>query len=169
MKKVLPALLIGIAYVAGCPEAGWAQSATYNRWDARPAAPIKPKPLSVPPLALRLQRGIGQRLANQRRLPADSLFFRYVWGKIRYPAAALRAGLEGQVSVRLTIAADGAVTGAQGAGNKLRQVVANVTPQARAAGEDQMVEEACRVLRGLLFEPAATSTEEVIRVSYLIR
>ncbi|QNH63927.1 TonB family protein [Hymenobacter sediminicola] len=169
MKKILPALLLGLACAAWRPEAVCAQSAAYNRWDARPVPPVKPKSSSVPRSAMRLQRGIGQHLASQRRLPADSLFFRYVWGKIKYPAAALRAGLEGQVSVRLTIAADGTVTDAQGAGSKLQQVISGVTPQAKAAGEAQMVEDACRVLRGLLFEPAATSTEEVISVNYVIR
>ena len=169
MKEVLPALLLLLACVAWRPEVARAQSAVYNRWDARPVPAVKPKLPPAPSSALRLRRGIGQRLASNSRLPADSLFFRYVWGKIQYPAAALRAGLEGQVSVRLTIAADGTVTGAQGAGNKLQQVIPGVTPQASAAGETQMVEEACRVLRGLLFEPAAASTEELISVNYLIR
>lgn len=160
------ALLFGLACVAGRPAS--AQSAAYNRWEARPAAPVKPKP-PVPPAALRLQRGIGERLASQRRLPIDSLFFRYMWGKIKYPSAALRAGLEGQVSVRLTIAPDGTVADAQGAGTRLMPLFGEITPQAKAEAEAQLLQEARRVLSGLLFESAAASTEETLTVNYLIR
>ncbi|WP_170865316.1 energy transducer TonB [Hymenobacter psychrotolerans] len=122
-----------------------------------------------PPAALRLQRGIGERLASQRRLPVDSLFFRYMWGKIKYPSAALRAGLEGQVSVRLTIAADGTVADAQGAGTRLMPLFGEITPQAKAEAEAQLLQEARRVPSGLLFEPAAASTKETLTVNYLIR
>ncbi|SHM00411.1 TonB family protein [Hymenobacter psychrotolerans] len=99
-----------------------------------------------------LQRGIGQRIKESRTIPEDNSYYDYLRKTIRYPAQALRAQVEGKITMRLTINAAGQVSSLS--------EVENTIP-AGATGRDEMVQQAAVLLRQLRFQPGTTTQEEL--------
>ncbi|AHJ97911.1 energy transducer TonB [Hymenobacter swuensis] len=99
-----------------------------------------------------LQRGIGQRIKENRILPEDNSYYDYLRKTIRYPAQALRAQVAGKITMRLTINAAGLVSDVEETKN---------TIPVGATGRDEMVQQVAVVLRQLRFEPGTTASEEL--------
>lgn len=99
-----------------------------------------------------LQRGIGQRIKENRILPEDNRYYDYLRRTIRYPTQALRAQVEGKIIMRLTINTTGQVSNLE--------EVENTIP-AGAVGRDEMVRQVVVALRQLRFEAGPVTTEEL--------
>lgn len=158
----------------------WAQ-ATYNRWEAKPVPKAQSAnsatsrgPQSVLTKAQQdsaqtvariaaakadmplLKRGLGQRLQLQQTLPEDASYSTYIRKTLRYPILALRAGTEGQVTMRLAVSEAGQVVSTT--------VVENTIPEG-AVGREIMIQQAELLLSQLKFVPDA-ATEEDLTISY---
>ncbi|RSK33124.1 energy transducer TonB [Hymenobacter metallilatus] len=103
-----------------------------------------------------LQRGIGQRIKENHILSEDNRYYDYLRRTIHYPTQALRAQVEGKITMRLTINTTGQV-------NNLEELE-NTIP-ASAAGRAEMVRQVVVALRQLRFE-AGPVTTEVLTFAY---
>lgn len=99
-----------------------------------------------------LQRGIGQRIKESRTLLGDNSYYEYLGKNIRYPSQALRAQVEGKITLRLTINAAGQVSSLS--------EVENTIPVG-AVGRDEMVQQVAVALRQLRFKPGTITSEEL--------
>ena len=115
--------------------------------------------LAKAPLEIRLERGIKQRISSGKALPTDIAGYEYIGKSLAYPVAAIRAGTQGIVRVRLTVNADGQVVGTK---------ITETTIPLNAEERTFMLQQARLILRGLRFEPAADITEEEMGVNYRV-
>lgn len=104
-----------------------------------------------------LKRGLGRRIVDKRFLPEDNAYFEYIRRFIRYPVEALRAQIEGDVVMKLSVDATGRVM--------QLQLVESTIPRG-TAGEATMIQQARLLLRQLQFEPAAEASEEEMKIGY---
>ncbi|HEX8349686.1 MAG TPA: energy transducer TonB, partial [Hymenobacter sp.] len=68
-----------------------------------------------------LRRGLGQRLRQSAYSKEDAGYYDFAWQNLQYPPTALRAGLTGQVIVRLEVGPDGDVTNSVVTGDDIHQ------------------------------------------------
>jgi hypothetical protein len=116
-----------------------------------------------------LRRGLGQRLRQTAYSKEDAGYYDFAWQHLQYPPTALRAGLTGQVMVRLDVGPDGDVTNSVVTGDDIHQ---NAKPEKGAsatAGRQAMRKNAQQLLWGLRFEPAPSATQEEIPVRYVVQ
>jgi len=175
-------------------QAGYAQM-SFNRWEAGTSTPtatptrrashptgsavtsateqpaaaesVRRTPPAVAAYSKPLRRGLGQRLRANAYSAPDAEFYQYAWQHLRYPATALKAGLSGQVLVRLNVNSAGDVIDSEVLSTDIQQAANAAT--AAAAGKAAMRQSAEDLLWGLRFEPAAGTTQEDVPVRYVIQ
>lgn len=188
-NKQCTLLAILLVLVCTWSNTAWAQTG-YNRWDARPVPTPSPAAaaqrgaqlvrakayqdsvaliqrlrldsvriaaIAAPTL---LKRGIGQRLQSKLLLPEDNWYFVYVGRVVRYPMEALRAQTEGDVKMKVLVDPNGKVM-------HIKLVESTILPG--AVGAAIMIQQVRSVFRQLRFEPASSSTEEEMKISYKIQ
>ncbi|WP_324678888.1 energy transducer TonB [Hymenobacter sp. GOD-10R] len=116
-----------------------------------------------------LRRGLGQRLRQNSYSKEDAGFYDFTWEHLQYPPTALRAGLTGQVMVRLEVNPDGGVTNSTVTGDDIHQSAKSEKGASTAAGREAMRHNAQQLLLGLRFEPAPSTTQEEVPIRYVMQ
>ena len=137
---------------------------------AMEAGTVANKPANMPEKrSVILKRGLGKRLKASNYSTADAGYYQYAWEHLHYPEAALRAGLSGQVMVRVDVSPAGDVTNSVVTGEEVQQDGKAEKGASVATGQEQMRHNAQELLWGLHFEPAASASQEEIPVRYVVR
>ncbi|WP_218779761.1 energy transducer TonB [Hymenobacter crusticola] len=116
-----------------------------------------------------LRRGLGQRLRQTSYSKEDAGFYDFTWEHLQYPPTALRAGLTGQVMVRLEVGPDGDVTNTVITSDDIHQSGKPEKGASATAGREAMRSNAQKLLYGLRFEPAPSTTQEEVPVRYVMQ
>ena len=116
-----------------------------------------------------LRRGLGQRLRQTSYSKEDAGFYDFTWEHLQYPPTALRAGLTGQVMVRLEVSPEGGVTNSVVTSDDIHQSAKSEKGASATAGREAMRQNAQQLLRGLRFEPAPSTTQEEVPVRYVMQ
>jgi len=116
-----------------------------------------------------LRRGLGQRLRQRSYSKEDAGYYDFAWQHLQFPPTALRAGLTGQVMVRLEVSPDGDVTKSVVTGDDIHQSAHSEKGASPTAGREAMRHNAEQLLWGLHFEPAPSATLEEVPVRYVMQ
>ena len=119
--------------------------------------------------SITLRRGLGQRLRKSTYSKEDAGYYDFAWQHLQYPPTALRAGLTGEVIVRLEVGPDGDVTNSVVTGDDIHQSAKPEKGASTTAGRDAMRNNAKQLLYGLRFEPAPSTTQEEVPVRYVMQ
>ncbi len=129
-----------------------------------PATPTRKRvPLVLAPSPV-VPRGMGESSVN-----GVSPLAIWAAGKLNYPKGALRAGVEGRVSLLLSVSPDGHVTDVtfEHFINPDRSIIKGPTvPLGSPIAE--LIAEAARVYRNARFAPAAAASQEVVNCQFNI-
>lgn len=116
-----------------------------------------------------LRRGLGQRLRQASYSKEDAGFYDFTWEHLQYPPTALRAGLTGQVMVRLEVGPDGDVTNSVVTSDDIHQSAKSEKGASITAGREAMRSNAQKLLYGLRFETAPSTTQEEVPVRFVMQ
>ena len=134
------------------------------------AAAVANKPAKMPDKrSIILRRGLGQRLKGTTYSAADAGYYEYAWENLHYPESALRAGLSGQVMVRIDVNPAGDVTNSVVTKTMVQQDGKAAKGASTATGQEEMRRNAQELLWGLHFEPASRASQEEIPVRYVVQ
>ena len=127
-----------------------------------PARPVRrtaaAKPLSSVPKASPILPRFWQ-LTDSARKQASAQLNQFASSQAKYPSNTLRAGIDGIVYVRLTVASNGAVTQADIIRRTLSAEGGDVTYSEK--GKADLDTEVLRVARALRFQPSAAGADTV--------
>ena len=152
------------------PAEAAAESAPAAEAPALEAGTVANQPANMPgKRSVVLKRGLGKRLKASNYSAADAGYYQYAWEHLHYPETALRAGLSGQVMVRVDVSPAGDVTSSVVTGEQVQQDGKAEKGASVATGQEEMRRNAQQLLWGLHFEPAASASQEEIPVRYVVR
>jgi outer membrane biosynthesis protein TonB len=137
---------------------------------AAPEAPPAPAaaPADEEPIVKQsklIKRGLTERMRQHQPLEEDNVSVIFFNQNSRYPDAALRAGAQGNVVIKLEIKPDGVVSKTSVVAMQPK-VVAGRKEIVPVAAMQSLADEAQRIFRMLRFEPAPRTSVEELTASF---
>ncbi|HEX8349968.1 MAG TPA: energy transducer TonB [Hymenobacter sp.] len=112
-----------------------------------------------------IKRGLTERMRQHKPLAEDSISVVFFNQNSRYPDAAVQAGAQGNVVIKLEIKPDGMVSKTSVVAMQPK-VVAGRTEIVPVAAMQSLADEAQRIFRMLRFEPAGRTSVEELTASF---
>ncbi|GAB2870709.1 hypothetical protein GCM10027044_36080 [Hymenobacter ruber] len=105
------------------------------------------------------------KLKDSAYVKAAAPFYQYVGRRFTWPSSTFKAGIEGQITVRLILRPDGTVSQAEIAQRALKQAAGYIPEEGLEKGTAALEAEALQFMKKLRFEPAATTDTITVPLS----